>query len=1830
MADESQPAGGSYEVLRARLLAEARTLEEKATKVNARRKEIFGGAEHALIANERVRTENACVPRDMVSVAGHMLFGFEVFLGLREETRVADVLAAYKFERTGDAFDLSQVPFEGPLAFLANAEFQREVADVFRYMKGARLTQLRHTETRLLVAMQIGASARDVKVLRFSVDAKGAVAYVDARGEEDYAPPKPHDFAWKLAGRDAHVAGKFPHVNVLDEVFVDTVGGDLTVKVENNTKEGQGIYREPVDDGNQTLDDAEVWFAKVGALVLLRVKPFRELAYRHLVVDVRRRRVARVDAIGAACLSLPEGHGVVFPGGVYLETGEHKIFDGDDAGMTFERVIKAPNGEDVAYVFYRDTDGQYLILHYNLIRREVEAPLRCNGYSLFPDGTLTVFRASSEPTRTHPVQVWRTPFTSADWAAQIKTDGSYLAKVGNAELVRGVSDALQLARQAANPSPTRQSYEELVRAVGRLLDGAYWFAHAEADDLASTARAVGKAAEAVLDEFEKIEAIRARAREQVEGAKQRLAALEQEDVDGVASVDGFLVALTDRRRVLGEVLSLRELREVDVAAVDALETGARAAFDRASAACVKFLLGRDAFAELCQRLDRAVTEMDAVTKVSELAPYAKDLETVSSGLSLLAEVISGLKVDDATARTKILESVSAAFAQQNRARATLDARKKELGRREGEAELGVQLSLLSQSVSAALSSCDTPERTQEELAKILLTIEEIEGRFGELDEVVVTLTERRQEVQDAFGARRQALLDERQRRAAALSKAAARVLAGIVSRARTLGSPEELNAYFASDPTVMRVNDLRAELLLLGDTVRAEELATQLASARQDARRKLRDDRDLGGEEGTVRFGAHAFRVTKEPLDLVLVPREGGLAAHLTGTDYFEPITDELIEASRDLWDDTLVSESAEVYRAEYLAVSIFLAAEAGEDGLSVAKLREEAIDPARLLALVRGRAEARIEEGYERGVHDADAARILERVLHLAGTVGLMRYSPDARAAAVLWWVTLDPAARDTVRRRARAATRLADELGDSSNRRALVDELGPRIGDESGVGLSPVVARSAAAYLIAQISREQLTFTTSPEAVKLLAAVVAELEALGGRRELALDLPTLPRATALALCRDHVVAHASRRGIGLSHAWEAAALWLTEGEVDRYESSSQTSVEVTGLLGRHPRVRDRALTISLDELLPRVVAHATLRAPRFVALRKHKLEVAARERARLRLSELVPRVLTSFVRNRLVDEVLLPLVGKNLAKQIGDASSDARTDRMGMLLLVSPPGYGKTTLMEYVAEKLGLVFVKVNGPALGHAITSLDPADAKSATARQEVDKINLALEMGQNVMLYLDDIQHTSPELLQKFISLCDGQRRIEGVWRGTTRTYDLRGKRFCVVMAGNPYTESGELFRIPDMLANRADTYNLGDVLGGQRELFALSYLENSLTSSPALSPLAARDPKDLHQLVRMARGEPVAADALSQGYSGAELAEMTAVVARLMKVQELLLRVNQAYVESASKDDAYRTEPPFKLQGSYRNMAKIAARVVAAMNDEELERLLDDHYKSEAQTLTTSAEQNLLLLAELRGRISPEGAARLAAIREEYQRKKRMGGAGDDPVARVTGTLSSLDVQLKAIREAITAAGASRSDVDWQALSRELVDGLRSLSTPRLDVSLDAGATTELGLALSEHAATLRELLSRIEVGGASGAGWEARLSELVASLSGLEGRLRAASGPPPTVEVTLSADGDHNFYVGIDGGDPLVHGGLFVATYERPPALGAALRLQLTFPGGAAHAAEGHVAWRQDLVDDDGVSLIPGFGVRMTRYEPALTRAAAEFVAAREPMLREA
>ena len=285
------------------------------------------------------------------------------------------------------------------------------------------------------------------------------------------------------------------------------------------------------------------------------------------------------------------------------------------------------------------------------------------------------------------------------------------------------------------------------------------------------------------------------------------------------------------------------------------------------------------------------------------------------------------------------------------------------------------------------------------------------------------------------------------------------------------------------------------------------------------------------------------------------------------------------------------------------------------------------------------------------------------------------------------------------------------------------------------------------------------------------------------------------------------------------------------------------------------------------------------------------------------------------------------------------------------------------------------------------------------------------------------------------------------RIEGVWKGQTKTYDMRGKKFCVVMAGNPYTESGELFKIPDMLANRADIYNLGDVLSGTEEVFALSYIENSMTSNPVLAPLATRDMADFYLFVDMAKGRAVNESEFKHPYSAAESREIVETLKKLFVVQAVVLKVNQQYIESAAQDERFRTEPPFKLQGSYRNMNKLAEKVTPVMTESELEELLNDHYLGESQLLTTGTEANLLKLKELRAVLKGAEAQRWDAIKQEFRRLKQIGGDDADVGVRV---VSQLNAMSQGIEKAVTALSA-RPDSQTASNNEGLQQSLQSIA-----------------------------------------------------------------------------------------------------------------------------------------------------------------------------------
>lgn len=1625
-APETGLERGTYEIIRARLEGYTEELRERLEKLNAERRDVFGSIPTELLSTTRIPTSNNCVPRDLVPIGNQFLFGFNVNIGLKSETKVSDVFAVF-------SIDEEEHFHTGTLDILSDTNFQHDFGQLYKYYKNARFSKFQQIGVHLYMVFQVGESTRDIKSFKWQLS-DGQLTYLDNRSDHEVVYPSQHEFEWKRTHRDLHRSGLHPHISIEDRVFVETVGGDLTIKIEDNTNDGLGIYREPVDDPDQTLDDAEVFYASVGNLILLKVLPFREEAYRYLVFNEKLQTVTRLDSLASACILLPEDHGLIFSNGYYLQGGEHKTFPTETTDLLFEKRIASPNGEDYIFVFYSVNSGTYVLLPYNMIEQQVDTPIQCHGYSIFPNGHMIYFKSDGNAQKHHAIQVWQTPFTAHEVTSTDKSD-SYLFKIGNRDVVRGMAECHEVISLVRRKEAYADIYVDMVGKTTDILDSWFWIDHEGAFDLGQTIGKIRDTASSAVEEFEKVRRIKASTRSQtLETTNLVREVLSASSRSVWRSIDEYVQALASLRTSRGKVITLRDLKYVDLEAVDALEDEIRQQTEKLSQDCVKFLLKDDALAPYSSRVAEQDQRIEPLQTVAQAQELDKEIGDGASQLEMLIDIVSNLKIDDATHRTQIIDDISAIYSQLNKTRARLKNRTRSLMSSEGAAEFSSQLKLLSQAVVNYLDVCDSPAKCDEYLTKMMVQVEELEGRFAEFDEFVVQLVEKRDEIYTAFDSRKLQIVEGRNRRANSLATAADRILKGIATRIANLESIDEINSYFASDLMIEKVRDIVSQLEELEESVKVDDIQSRLKTTREDAVRQLKDKNELFVDgQNLIKLGRHQFTVNVQPLDLTSVPREDGMFYHLTGTNFFEKIDAPAIVQYEGLWDQALVSENNQVYRAEYLVYQMTrdpeLADRFADDVDKLTKLALTYMSPL-------------YSEGYIKGVHDHDAGLILNQYLQLRDQLGLLKYPNQARAIATLYWAELrrDEAEVKRTTSQIRSLGSAFRLFGNNAGRLQYVKQLAAQIEElrcSLGIGVA-TDSEMAAGYLFDEIAIDESH--AHNDSIILARGLLAYLDKKHLAKDFNRQLESLETLDRFNIIRQWLVGFTSSDDIRSAVVdWkpdtssvdgiiaEAAAILVDDSIESRVPLKGATTAEISGMLGDHPLVREGVYALDFTDFEQRLENFATTSVPAFHAYHESKHELLESRKHELRLDEFKPRVLTSFVRNKLINDVYLPLVGDNLAKQIGVAGEGKRTDLMGLLLLISPPGYGKTTLMEYIANRLGLTFMKINGPAIGHHVTSLDPTEAPNASAREEVEKLNLALEMGDNVMIYLDDIQHCNPEFLQKFISLCDATRRIEGVFRGRSRTYDLRGRKVAVVMAGNPYTESGEKFRIPDMLANRADTYNLGDVIGDQSGAFELSYLENCLTSNPILSNLHTRSRDDVYSIIDLASGDNDGAGSVEGNFSVEEVDEFVTVMKKLLKIRDVVLKVNQQYIESAAQADEYRTEPAFKMQGSYRDMNKMAERIVPIMNDDELMTLIVSHYENQAQTLTTGAQANLLKFAELTDTMTDEQQRRWTDIKKTFKRNLLLGSvAGDDKVGQIIAQMTTFSDGLNDIRSALDA------------------------------------------------------------------------------------------------------------------------------------------------------------------------------------------------------------
>ncbi|MBJ6118113.1 DNA repair ATPase [Pontibacter sp. BT310] len=1631
-SDNVQLEGGTYEILRNRLHKNGNELREQLNQLNQERKKVFGAIETKLVATDRITTEHNCVPWDMVSVGSNLLFGYNVHLGLKSEVELSDVFGVYTYE--------NHTFLQQALDLIGDATFKDDFQKLYKYYKNTQFVKFAVIGSHLFMVFRVGKSASDIKTFKWAVQGN-TLTYIDNRSDHEFIFPDQHDFAWKRTTRDAQRKGRFPHVSIEDKVFVETINGDLTIKVEDNTDSGRGIYSETVEDKDQTLDDSEIYYAIIGNIILLKIRPYRELKYRYFVFNSKLNEVRRIDALEQSCVLLPDGQGIIYPYGYYLQTGEYKEFDNNLQDMLFEKRIVSPNGEDFLYVFYNKEQGTYLLLSYNLINQKIEVPVICHGYAIYENGELCYFKADEEAQKHHAIQIWQTPYIGPNYSIPVTQD-SYLYKIGNKEIVRAMAECTELLSLLQKEDSYANLYLDLIKLTTNVLDSYHWLSRKETYELASPLTGIRQTATATVDEYEKVLSIKKNTKAEIERvlnqADNLINALK---IQRAAHINDFVKNLSELRTIRGEVISLRDLRYTDLIKVEAYELQLLDFTQDTANATVAFLLKPDALQPYEQRVQTIDASIEVVAKVVEADAIDKEIASIASELEMLIDIVSNLKIDDATQTTRIIDTISAIYGNFNQTKAALKRKRKELQSQEGKAEFNSQIKLISQSVINYLDVCDSPQKCEEYLAKLMVQLEELEGKFPDYDEFIEQISSKREEIYSAFESRKVALQESLNKRAGNLQQAADRILKAVHNRVSKFSSVNEINGYFASDLMIEKVRNTVDELLKIGDTVKADTIQSRLKTVKEDAIRQLKDKQELFVDGANIlKLGKHQFTVNTQPLELSVVYQDNSMYFHLAGTNFFEKITDEAFLSYRPVWEQSLVSENNEVYRSEYLAYKMLEAAQEkvihsaeSEDGFRVLTIEElHKLTETELIDYVGRFMAQRFNEGYMKGVHDHDAALILATVVRFIKTADLLRYSSASRACAQLYWKSFASEKRkDVLHHQLKGVGAILQVFPDTHEFDSIILELQEDLDSFiTATGLCiGVSAKDAGEYLFHEVSCGN-HFIIDKQAADLYEGFkhyLAEnrvLQAFETSVKALAENPVQQFELVQHWVRAFVVQAALQDK--LEYVVEASVLLFTNSFNSQYVVNTVLTERLDKLLGTHSVFKDQQYALQYHQFISKLGnynAHTARQFLQFTELKKNMTHMFEEE---LRLQEFKPRVLSSFVRNKLIDQVYLPLIGANLAKQMGTAGETKRTDLMGMLLLISPPGYGKTTIMEYLANRLGIIFMKINGPAIGHQVTALDPTEAPNAAAREELEKLNLSFEMGDNVMIYLDDIQHCNPEFLQKFISLCDAQRKIEGVYKGRSKTYDFRGKKVCVVMAGNPYTETGEKFRIPDMLANRADIYNLGDIIGDTEDVFKLSYIENALTSNTVLAKLAAKSHKDVYSLIKLAETGNSEGMELEGNHSPEEVNEYVLVLQKLLKIQDVILKVNKEYIRSAAQADEYRTEPAFKLQGSYRNMNKLTEKVMPVMNEQELQTLILSHYEAESQTLTSGAEANMLKFKQLIGIATDEDTKRWEDIKATFVRNQRIKGlGGNNQVGQVLTQMENISGGLEGIKEVLS-------------------------------------------------------------------------------------------------------------------------------------------------------------------------------------------------------------
>ena len=194
-SNEPQLERGTYEIIRNRLQTYSGELRQRLNQLNEERRQVFGSIPTELISTQRITTSNNCVAQDLVPVGDKFIFGYNVHMGLKTVTEIADVFGIFEFS--------DGAMHEQPLDLLLDGTFEADFFSLYKYYKDTSFQRFYTSGPHLYLVFQVGKSVNDTKAFKFLND-EGKLTYIDNRSDHEVILPPQHDFKWLRTHRDLH------------------------------------------------------------------------------------------------------------------------------------------------------------------------------------------------------------------------------------------------------------------------------------------------------------------------------------------------------------------------------------------------------------------------------------------------------------------------------------------------------------------------------------------------------------------------------------------------------------------------------------------------------------------------------------------------------------------------------------------------------------------------------------------------------------------------------------------------------------------------------------------------------------------------------------------------------------------------------------------------------------------------------------------------------------------------------------------------------------------------------------------------------------------------------------------------------------------------------------------------------------------------------------------------------------------------------------------------------------------------------------------------------------------------------------------------------------------------------------------------------------------------------------------------------------------------------------------------------------------------------------------------------------------------------------------